>query len=88
MSHPLIHKQDLDFLPCLPPPCSIQDFLRNIPGSLLCCELYQEWLETLEDEDEEEEQVQDVKRCGKQLKRKKERKSKTMLQFLIFLIHF
>lgn len=48
-----------------------QDFLRNIPGSLLCCELYEEWLEALEDEDEEEEQVQDVKRCEKDFERQK-----------------
>lgn len=43
-----------------------QEFLRCIPGSLLCCELHQEWMEVLEDEDDdEEEQVQDIKRCKK-----------------------
>lgn len=45
-----------------------QEFLRCIPGSLLCCELHQEWMDVLEDEDDdEEEQVQDIKRCKKQL---------------------
>ncbi|KAI3366076.1 hypothetical protein L3Q82_009898 [Scortum barcoo] len=41
---------------------SSQDFLRSIPGSLLCCELYEEWMDTLEEDEEEEEQVQDVQR--------------------------
>lgn len=41
-----------------------QDFLRSIPGSLLCCELHEEWVDVLEEEEEEEEQVQDVKRCA------------------------
>lgn len=88
MSHPPDTQTSFGF-PTLPPPISpnIQDFLRKIPGSLLCCELYQEWLEALEDEDEEEEQVQDVKRCGKQSKRKrKEKKRKTKLHiFNLFL---
>lgn len=39
-----------------------QDFLRSIPGSLLCCELYEEWMDVLEEEEEEEEQVQDIQR--------------------------
>lgn len=39
-----------------------QDFLRSIPGSLLCCELHEEWMDVLEEDDEEEEQVQDVQR--------------------------
>ncbi|KAM3585124.1 uncharacterized protein V6R79_008232 [Siganus canaliculatus] len=39
-----------------------KDFLRSIPGSLLCCELHEEWMDVLEEEEEEEEQVQDVKR--------------------------
>lgn len=39
-----------------------QDFLRSIPGSLLCCELHEEWTDVLDEEEEEEEQVQDVKR--------------------------
>lgn len=40
-----------------------QDFLRSIPGSLLCCELHEEWTDVLDEEVEEEEQVQDIKRC-------------------------
>lgn len=47
-------------------PWCLQEFLRCIPGGLLCCELHQEWVDVLEDEDdEEEEQVQDIKRCKK-----------------------
>ncbi|KAK7926196.1 hypothetical protein WMY93_008506 [Mugilogobius chulae] len=30
------------------------------PNSLLCCELYEEWLDALEEDDEEEEQVHDI----------------------------
>ena len=41
--------------------CS-QDFLRSIPGSLLGCELHEEWMDVLEEDEEEEEQVQDVQR--------------------------
>lgn len=39
-----------------------QEFLRSIPGSLLCCELHEEWADVLEEE-EEGEQVQEIKRC-------------------------
>lgn len=39
-----------------------QDFLRSVPGSLLCCELHEEWMDVLEEEEEEEEQVQDIQR--------------------------
>lgn len=39
-----------------------QDFLRNVPDSLLGCELFEEWTDVLEEEEEEEERVQEVKR--------------------------
>ncbi|XP_028998891.1 rho GTPase-activating protein 20-like isoform X2 [Betta splendens] len=39
-----------------------KDFVRSIPGSLLCSELHEEWTDVLEEGDEEEEQVQDVRR--------------------------
>lgn len=39
-----------------------QDFLRSIPGSLLCCELHEEWMDVLEEEEDEDEQVQEIKR--------------------------
>ncbi|CAL8289329.1 unnamed protein product [Lota lota] len=44
-----------------------KDFLRNIPGSLLCSELYEDWAEVVEEEEEEEEkeegeQVQAIQR--------------------------
>lgn len=42
-------------------PLCLQDFLRSIPGSLLCCDLHEEWTDVLEEE-EEEEQIEDVKR--------------------------
>lgn len=28
----------------------LQDFLRNIPGSLLCADLYDQWMDTMEQE--------------------------------------
>lgn len=44
----------------------IQDFLRNIPGSLLCSDLYEQWMDVMEEaeseEAEEEEQAQDITR--------------------------
>uniref|UniRef100_A0A3B5QIB8 Rho-GAP domain-containing protein n=1 Tax=Xiphophorus maculatus TaxID=8083 RepID=A0A3B5QIB8_XIPMA len=42
-------------------PKPIMDFLRRIPGSLLGCEVYEEWMDVLEEEDDEEEQVLDIK---------------------------
>ncbi|XP_060923332.1 rho GTPase-activating protein 20-like [Limanda limanda] len=39
-----------------------KDFLRSIPGSLLCSELHEEWMDVLEEEEEEEERVQDIQR--------------------------
>ncbi|XP_028323258.1 rho GTPase-activating protein 20-like [Gouania willdenowi] len=39
-----------------------KDFLRSIPGSLLCCNLHEEWLDVLDEEDEEDEQVEAVQR--------------------------
>lgn len=39
-----------------------KEFLRSIPNSLLCCELYEEWLDALEEDDDEAEQVHDVQR--------------------------
>nr|XP_057906929.1 rho GTPase-activating protein 20-like isoform X1 [Doryrhamphus excisus] len=44
-----------------------KDFLRNIPGSLLCCELHGEWMDALEDEEGEEEQVQEIQRMMSRL---------------------
>lgn len=44
----------------------IQDFLRNIPGSLLCSDLYEQWMDVMEEaeseEAEEEEKAQDITR--------------------------
>ncbi|XP_014007648.1 rho GTPase-activating protein 20 isoform X1 [Salmo salar] len=43
-----------------------KDFLRNIPGSLLCSDLYEQWMDVMEEaeseEAEEEEQAQDITR--------------------------
>ncbi|XP_034031777.1 rho GTPase-activating protein 20-like isoform X2 [Thalassophryne amazonica] len=39
-----------------------KDFLRSIPDSLLCSDLFEEWMDVLDEDDEEEEQVQDVQR--------------------------
>lgn len=53
---------DMFFLLLLLLHACLQDFLRSIPGSLLSCELHEDWMEVLEEEEEEEEQVQDVQR--------------------------
>lgn len=47
-----------------------QEFLRSVPGSLLCCELHEEWVDVLEEEEEEGEQVQEIKRCAHIMKNK------------------
>ncbi|KAM9766910.1 LOW QUALITY PROTEIN: rho GTPase-activating protein 20-like [Menidia menidia] len=39
-----------------------KDFLRSLPGSLLGCELYQEWMDVLEEEEEEQERVAELQR--------------------------
>ncbi|XP_061914784.1 rho GTPase-activating protein 20-like isoform X2 [Entelurus aequoreus] len=39
-----------------------KDFLRNIPGSLLCCDLHGEWMDVLEEEEAEQERVQEIQR--------------------------
>lgn len=54
----LLRKHWWGFLMC----ACLQEFLRSIPGSLLCCELHEEWMDVLEEEEEEEEQVQDILR--------------------------
>ncbi|XP_061658156.1 rho GTPase-activating protein 20-like isoform X2 [Syngnathoides biaculeatus] len=39
-----------------------KDFLRNIPGSLLCCELHEDWMDALADEEGEQDRVQEIQR--------------------------
>lgn len=41
--------------------CRVQDFLRNIPGSLLCVDLYDQWMEAMEPEGGEEK-MQSIQR--------------------------
>uniref|UniRef100_A0A1A8EJH3 Rho GTPase activating protein 20 n=1 Tax=Nothobranchius kadleci TaxID=1051664 RepID=A0A1A8EJH3_NOTKA len=60
-----------------------KDFLRSLPGSLLGCELFEEWLDVLEDDDEEEEQVHDVKRMIRRLSKE----SSLLLRYLLALLH-
>ncbi|XP_035533956.1 LOW QUALITY PROTEIN: rho GTPase-activating protein 20-like [Morone saxatilis] len=60
-----------------------KDFLRSIPGSLLCCEMYEEWMDVLEEEDEEEEQVQDVKRMIGRLPKE----NALLLRYLLAMLH-
>ncbi|XP_030010911.1 rho GTPase-activating protein 20-like isoform X3 [Sphaeramia orbicularis] len=60
-----------------------KDFLRSIPGSLLCSELHEEWMDVLEEEDEEEEQVQDVKRMICRLPRE----NALLLRHLLAMLH-
>uniref|UniRef100_A0A3Q1HPC3 Rho-GAP domain-containing protein n=1 Tax=Acanthochromis polyacanthus TaxID=80966 RepID=A0A3Q1HPC3_9TELE len=60
-----------------------KDFLRSIPGSLLCCELHEEWMEALEEDDEEEEQVQDIHRMIARLPKE----NALLLRYLLAVLH-
>ncbi|XP_070711743.1 rho GTPase-activating protein 20-like [Pempheris klunzingeri] len=60
-----------------------KDFLRSIPGSLLCCEMHEEWMDVLEEEEEEEEQVQDVKRMIRRLPKE----NTLLLRYLLAMLH-
>ncbi|KAJ0009509.1 hypothetical protein NQD34_001211 [Periophthalmus magnuspinnatus] len=60
-----------------------KEFLRSIPNSLLCCELYEEWLDALEEDDEEEEQVHDVQRILLRLPKE----NTMLLRHLLAVLH-
>ncbi|KAF7664160.1 hypothetical protein LDENG_00187190, partial [Lucifuga dentata] len=60
-----------------------KDFLRSIPGSLLCSELYEEWTDALEEDEEEEEQVQDVQRMVCRLPKE----NTLLLRYLLAVLH-
>ncbi|XP_068165469.1 rho GTPase-activating protein 20-like isoform X2 [Antennarius striatus] len=60
-----------------------KDFLRSIPGSLLCCELHEEWMDVLEEEEEEEEQVQDIKRMIDRVPKE----NAALLRYLLAMLH-
>ncbi|XP_034534065.1 rho GTPase-activating protein 20-like isoform X2 [Notolabrus celidotus] len=60
-----------------------KDFLRSIPGSLLCCELHEEWMDVLDEDDEEEEQVQDVQRMVFRLPKE----NTLLLRYLLAMLH-
>ncbi|XP_029696364.1 rho GTPase-activating protein 20-like isoform X1 [Takifugu rubripes] len=60
-----------------------KDFLRSIPGSLLCSELHEEWMDVLDEEDEEEEQVQDIKRMISRLPNE----NALLLRYLLAMLH-
>lgn len=60
-----------------------KDFLRSIPGSLLCCELHEDWMEVLEEEEEEEEQVQDIQRMICRLPKE----NALLLRYLLAVLH-
>uniref|UniRef100_A0A665U2R0 Rho-GAP domain-containing protein n=2 Tax=Echeneis naucrates TaxID=173247 RepID=A0A665U2R0_ECHNA len=60
-----------------------KDFLRSIPGSLLCCELLEEWMDVLEEEEEEKEQVQDIRRMICRLPKE----NALLLRYLLALLH-
>ncbi|MEQ2183624.1 hypothetical protein GOODEAATRI_000023 [Goodea atripinnis] len=60
-----------------------KDFLRRIPGSLLGCDVYEEWLDVLEEEEEEEEQVQDIKR----MIRRMSKENALLLRYLLAMLH-
>ncbi|KAM6893493.1 rho GTPase-activating protein 20-like [Xenentodon cancila] len=60
-----------------------KDFLRSIPGSLLGCELHEDWMDVLEEEDEEDEQVQDVLRMIFRLCKE----NILLLRYLLAMLH-
>ncbi|XP_071321133.1 rho GTPase-activating protein 20-like [Trachinotus anak] len=60
-----------------------KDFLRSIPGSLLCCELHEEWMDVLEEEEEEKEQVEDIQRMICRLPKA----NALLLRYLLALLH-
>ncbi|XP_020489783.3 rho GTPase-activating protein 20-like [Labrus bergylta] len=60
-----------------------KDFLRNIPGSLMCCELHEEWMDVLDEDDDEEEQVQDVQRMIFRLPKE----NTQLLRYLLAMLH-
>ncbi|KAM4602153.1 rho GTPase-activating protein 20-like [Polymixia lowei] len=60
-----------------------KDFLRSIPGSLLCSALYEEWMDVLEEEEEEEEQVQDIQRLIGRLPKE----NALLLHYLVAMLH-
>ncbi|XP_027866098.1 rho GTPase-activating protein 20-like isoform X1 [Xiphophorus couchianus] len=60
-----------------------KDFLRRIPGSLLGCEVYEEWMDVLEEEDDEEEQVLDIKRMIGRLAKE----NALLLRHLLAVLH-
>ncbi|XP_026157260.1 paraspeckle component 1 isoform X2 [Mastacembelus armatus] len=61
----------------------LKDFLRSIPGSLLCCELHEEWMDVLEEEEEEEEQVQDIQRMMRRLPKE----NNLLFRYLLAVLH-
>ncbi|KAF3706333.1 Rho GTPase-activating protein 20 Rho-type GTPase-activating protein 20 [Channa argus] len=60
-----------------------KDFLRSIPGSLLCCELHEEWMDVLEEEEEEGEQVQDILRMICRLPKE----NALLLRYVLAMLH-
>ncbi|XP_056157094.1 rho GTPase-activating protein 20-like [Lampris incognitus] len=61
-----------------------KDFLRSLPGGLLCSDLYKEWMDVLDEEEEEEEiQVQGVQRLIGRLPKE----NALLLHYLIAMLH-
>ncbi|XP_049608216.1 rho GTPase-activating protein 20-like isoform X2 [Syngnathus scovelli] len=60
-----------------------KDFLRNIPGSLLCCELHEEWMDVLVDEEGEEERVQEIQRMMSRLPKD----NTLLLRYVLAVLH-
>ncbi|RVE75351.1 hypothetical protein OJAV_G00015740 [Oryzias javanicus] len=60
-----------------------KDFLRSIPGSLLGCELYEEWVDALEEEEDEGERVQDIQRMIHRMTKE----NALLLRYLLAMLH-
>ncbi|KAJ8409892.1 hypothetical protein AAFF_G00209330 [Aldrovandia affinis] len=60
-----------------------KDFLRHIPGSLLCQDLYEQWLGVMEQAGEEEDKVQAIQRLVQQLPKE----NQLLLRHMLAVLH-
>ncbi|CAL8407063.1 unnamed protein product [Arctogadus glacialis] len=63
------------------------DFLRNIPGSLLCSELYEDWAEVVEEEEEEEKEEEEQVKAIQSLIGRLPAANAVLLRYVAALLH-
>ncbi|XP_030211463.1 rho GTPase-activating protein 20 [Gadus morhua] len=64
-----------------------KDFLRNIPGSLLCSELYEDWAEVVEEEEEEEKEEEEQVKAIQSLIGRLPAANAVLLRYVAALLH-